>query len=127
MNKKPIDTRHPLLAALLACALLFPATQAARAQLTHYPERALSSPTAAQRHGAGLAFEKQGNDQAAFAAFHEAAEDGHPPAQRKLGEIYDAGNAAVERDFYESIRWYQKAREGGEQIPPPKPRTTLTP
>ena len=58
----------------------------------------------------------------AFLAFQEAAEIGYPPAQRKLGEIYDSGSTAVKRDYEESIRWYQKAREGGEDIPsPPSP------
>jgi hypothetical protein len=37
-----------------------------------------------------------------------------------LSEIYDSCNAAVERDYEQSIRWYEKAREGGEDIPPPK-------
>lgn len=76
MNTKP-DTRHPLLAALLACVLILPAAGALHAQ--------------------------------------------------SANEIYDAGNDAVERDFYESINWYQKAREGGEQSPPPKPRLPGTP
>jgi TPR repeat protein len=122
MNKQPLDTRRPLLAVLLAWALLLPAAQVANAQYAFYPERSPQSQSAAQRHGDGLAFERQGNDKAAFGAFSEAAEDGYPPAQRKLGEIYDAGNDAVKRDFYESIRWYQRARDGGEQIPQPKPR-----
>jgi TPR repeat protein len=82
---------------------------------------------AAGRHAAGLAMENRGDDKGAFVAFLDAAEGGYPPAQRRLGEIYDSGNKAVKRDFEESIRWYQKAREGGEQIPPPKsPMPTLS-
>lgn len=77
---------------------------------------------AARRHAEGIALEKRGNDQGAFGAFLEAAEGGHPPAQRKLGEIYDNGNAAVERDYSQSIIWYQRARDGGEQIPQQRPR-----
>jgi len=74
------------------------------------------------RHAAGLALERHGDDAGAFIAFVEAAEAGHPPAQRKLGEIYDSGNPAVKRNFQASIRWYEKAREGGEIIPtPPSP------
>lgn len=64
--------------------------------------------------------EHRGDDKGALIAFLDAAEQGYPPAQRRLGEIYDSGNAAVKRDYEESIRWYQKAREGGEVIPPPK-------
>jgi TPR repeat protein len=92
------------LAALMGCA-----------QLPAGPS--MSPEAAAQRHADGLAFQKSGNDKAAFAAFLDAAEHGHPPAQRRLGEIYDTGNSAVERDYVESIRWYQAAREGGEQLP----------
>ncbi len=65
--------------------------------------------------------EQRGDDKGAFVAFLEAAESGYPPAQRRLGEIFDSGNSVVKRDYEESIRWYQKAREGGEIIPPPKP------
>jgi TPR repeat protein len=75
---------------------------------------------AAQRFAAGQAMEHSKDEKGAFFAYLEAAEAGHPPAQRRLGEIYDSGNSAVKRDYEESIRWYQKAREGGEQIPPPK-------
>ena len=70
------------------------------------------------RHAAGLALERRGDDAGAFIAFVEAAEAGHPPAQRKLGEIYDSGNTAVERDYQAAIHWYEKAREGGEVLPP---------
>ena len=70
------------------------------------------------RHATGLALERRGDDAGAFIAFLEAAEAGHPPAQRKLGEIYDSGNTAVTRDYQASIHWYEKAREGGEVLPP---------
>jgi TPR repeat protein len=75
---------------------------------------------AEQRFAAGQALELSKDDKGAFVAYMDAAEGGYPPAQRRLGEIYDSGNSAVKRDYEESIRWYQKAREGGEQIPPPK-------
>ncbi len=70
------------------------------------------------RHAAGLALERRGDDAGAFIAFLEAAEAGHPPAQRRLGEIYDSGNTAVERNYLAAIHWYEKAREGGEVLPP---------
>jgi len=87
--------------------------------LVHAQGQAQNS-TALQRHVSGLALEHRGDDRGAFLAFQDAAEQGYPPAQRKLGEIYDSGNSAVKRDYEESIRWYQKAREGGEEIPAPK-------
>jgi TPR repeat protein len=104
------------LAALLGCA--------------QAPARAPMSPeAAAQRHAEGLALQHRGNEKAAFVAFLDAAEHGHPPAQRRLGEIYDSGNSAVERDYSESIRWYQKARENGEQLAeqPRIPSSTTAP
>ncbi len=64
--------------------------------------------------------EQRGDEKGAFKAFRAAGEAGYPPAQRRLGEIYDNGNAAVPRNYAESIRWYEKARAGGEQIPPQK-------
>ena len=109
--------------ATLACVAATPVWQVAYAQV---PVDA----TAANRHVSGLALEHRGDDRGAFIAFLDAAEGGYPPAQVKLGEIYDNGNAAVVRNYSESIRWYQKARENGEVIPAPKspmPSVTLKP
>lgn len=77
---------------------------------------------AAKRYRDGLAMERRGDHQGAFAAFLEAGEAGNGLAQRKLGQIYDKGNAAVPRDFQASLRWYQKAREQGVEIDKPLPR-----
>jgi TPR repeat protein len=105
---------------------LLPAWQAAHAQKA--ADALVSLETASQRHRAGLAMEHRGDDKGAFMAYMEAAERGYPPAQRKLGEIYDSGSDAVERNYPESIRWYQKAREGGEIIPsPPSPMPVMAP
>lgn len=126
MNKlsraTPSLHRNLLFAGLAAFALAaaMPSWQIVHAQSpAHVP---MSIEAAVHRHVGGLTLERRGDEKGAFIAFLEAAEDGYPPAQRRLGEIYDSGNSAVERDFAESIRWYQKAREGGEQIPPPKSR-----
>ena len=99
--------------AVFAFAAAMPAWQAAYAQ-------APAHATASQRHASGLALERRGDDKGAYIAFLEAAEGGYPPAQVKLGEIYDSGSAAVERNYPESIRWYEKARANGAVIPPPK-------
>jgi TPR repeat protein len=77
---------------------------------------------AAARYYDGLRLQARGDDQGAFLAFLEAAEGGFAPAQRRLSEIYDSGNVAVARNYPESIRWYQKARDAGEPIPPQRPR-----
>ena len=110
MNKPLGIVAFTLLAAL-------PGLQAVHAQ--SLAATAVVSSEAARQHAVGLALEKRGDEQGAFTAYLAAAEQGHPPAQRRLGEIYDSGNSAVKRNYEESIRWYQKAREGGEIIPPP--------
>jgi len=101
--------------AVFVLAAALPAGQAARAQV---PEQVAASTQAAERHVQGLRLEQRGDDKGAFSAFLEAAEGGYAPAQRRLGEIYDIGNSAVKRNYEESIRWYEKARAGGERIPP---------
>jgi TPR repeat protein len=101
-----------LAVAAFAFAAAMPGWQDAHAQ-------ALSSiESVVQRHVQGLALEHRGDDKGAFIAFLDAAERGYPPAQRRVGEIYDTGNSAVERTYEESIRWIEKARAGGEQFPP---------
>ena len=79
---------------------------------------------AARRYREGLALEHQRDEKGAFKAFLESAEAGYGLAQRRLGEIYDKGNSAVERDYQASLHWYQKAREQGIEIDKPLPRIT---
>ena len=83
----------------------------------------LSPEQAAKRYREGLALERKDDNAGALKAFLEAGESGYGPAQKKLGQIYDKGNAAVPHDYQTSLRWYQKAREQGEEIPRPLPRT----
>ena len=108
----------PSYSAILTALVLAAAAPAWQAVHAQSPAQApLSAQAAAYRHADGLMLEHRGMEQEAFIAFVEAAEAGHGPAQRRLGEIYDSGNSAVKRDYEESIRWTQKAREGGEEIP----------
>ena len=79
---------------------------------------------AIRRYREGRDLERKGDDEGALKAFLEAGEAGYGLAQRKLGQIYDKGNAAVERDYQASLRWYQKAREQGVEIDKPLPRMT---
>ncbi len=81
---------------------------------------------AIRRYREGLALERKGDDQAALKAFLEAGEAGYGVAQRKLGQIYDKGNTAVQRDYQTSLQWYQRAREQGVEIDKPLPRMTTT-
>jgi FimV-like protein len=88
------------------------------------PPGPISREAAVKRYEEGLALELKGDDHAALQAFLEAGEAGYGIAQRKLGQIYDRGNAAVKRDYQTSLRWYQKARAQGVDIERPLPRTT---
>jgi FimV-like protein len=74
---------------------------------------------AARRYREGLALERRRDHAGALQAYLEAGESGYGLAQRRLGEIYDAGSPAVKRDFQASLKWYQKAREQGVEIPKP--------
>ena len=79
---------------------------------------------AARRYRDGLVLERRGDLRGALAAFLEAGEGGNGMAQRKLGQIYDKGNAVVPRDYQAALKWYQKAREQGVDIEKPLQRTT---
>ena len=96
------------------------------AKLPSEPSVPLDQEQAARRYGEGLALEQKGDDRGAFQAFLESGEAGYGLAQRRLGQIYDKGNSAVQRDYQASLRWYQKAREQGVEIDKPLPRTTPT-
>ena len=72
-----------------------------------------------RRYREGLALEDKGDDRGALQAFLAAGESGYGPAQRKLGEIYDKGNSAAPRDYENALKWYQRAREQGIEIPRP--------
>ena len=83
---------------------------------------AFAAEAAARRYREGLGMERRGDDRGAFAAFLEAGDAGNGLAQRRLGQIYDKGNAVVPRDYQAAIKWYQKAREQGVEIDRPLPR-----
>lgn len=72
-----------------------------------------------ERYRDGLAHESKGDDQAALVAFLEAGNVGHGQAQKKLGDIYGKGSKAAKRDYDTSLRWYEKARAQGIEIPKP--------
>ncbi len=74
---------------------------------------------AARRYADGLEQEQRGDQRGALAAFLEAGDGGNGLAQRKLGDIYGMGNAAVARDYETSLRWYERARRQGIEIPRP--------
>lgn len=79
----------------------------------------LTPPQAAQRLEEGLKAERSGDLQAAMAAYLAAGEAGNGAAQKRLGDIYNTGNTIIQRDYETSLRWYQKARAQGVEIPKP--------
>jgi TPR repeat protein len=81
--------------------------------------RGAADVVAAARYGEARELERRGYWAAAMQAYHEAAASGHGPAQKRLGDIYGNGKGSVERDYETSLRWYQRAREQGEEIPLP--------
>lgn len=102
-------------AALLGLALVLPSQS--------WSQAARSGPgegtwLAAARYSDGRMLERAGRWDAAMEAYMEAAAGGHGPAQKKLGDIYGSGQG-VQRDYETSLRWYQRAREQGEEIPLP--------
>ena len=82
---------------------------------------------AAERHQQGLEAERNGDLKGAMAAFLAAGQAGHGPAQKRLGDIYNTGNAVVKRDYETALRWYQKAREQGVEIPKPLTHAPVRP
>ncbi len=80
---------------------------------------ALTPPQAAERFQEGLRLERGGDLQAAMTAYLAAGESGDGLAQKRLGDIYNTGNALVRRDYETALKWYQKARAQGIEIPKP--------
>ena len=80
---------------------------------------ALTAEQAAERFRQAESFERRRDLRSAFEAYTEAGEAGHPMAQKKLGDFYSAGIVAVPRDYETALKWYQKAREQGVDIPAP--------
>jgi FimV-like protein len=89
------------------------------------PSSLLTPKEAAARYKDGLERERKGDLQGALSAFLQAGESGNGLAQRRLGQIYDSGNAVVPRDYQTSLKWYQKAREQGVSIDKPLSRAPL--
>jgi TPR repeat protein len=63
------------------------------------------------------AMEKEDRYRDAVRLYKQAASAGHGPSSKRLGEIYLKGAKGVTRDYAESVRWYDKARQQGMDIP----------
>ena len=106
-----------------AVAAIAPAPAPARTP--DRPSSLLTAKEAAARYQDGLELERKGDLQGAMSAFLKAGESGNGLAQRKLGQIYDSGNAVVPRDYQTSLKWYEKARLQGVKIDKPLSRAPV--
>ena len=79
----------------------------------------LDRKAAENQYQQGKAMEGKGDERGAFKAYLAAGESGHGLAQKRLGEIYERGNSATRRDYDTALRWYEKARAQGIEIPKP--------
>ena len=80
---------------------------------------ALDRKAAENQYRQARAMEGKGDERGALKAYLAAGESGHGLAQKRLGEIYERGNSATRRDYDTALRWYEKARAQGIEIPKP--------
>ena|GEM_PF-940690 len=64
----------------------------------------------------GRRLEAEGKYKEAVRLYRKAARAGSGPAAKRLGEIYDKGVPGIERDYAESLQWYELARQRGETV-----------
>ncbi len=83
------------------------------------PSVSMTPQQAEERFEEGRKLERSGDLRAAMQAYVAAGEAGHGLAQKRLGDIYNTGNAVVTRDYGTALLWYQKARAQGVEIPKP--------
>jgi FimV-like protein len=79
-----------------------------------------------QRYKEAVKLERGNEHKAAFDAYLDAGKQGHALAELRLGELYDKGSPAVQRDMQESARWFQKARAQGVDVPKAETRSPVT-
>jgi FimV-like protein len=83
------------------------------------PAPALTQSQAAERFEEGVKLERNGDLKGAMTAYLAAGEAGNGIAQKRLGDIYNTGNAIIRRDYETALKWYQRARAQGVEIPKP--------
>jgi pilus assembly protein FimV len=104
-----------------------PAATKPRLERPAKPSTGLTPEQVAERYQHALQAERSGDIGGAMVAYLAAAEAGHGLAQKRLGDIYNTGNEIVRRDYETALRWYQKAREQGVDIPKPITHTPIRP
>jgi serine/threonine-protein kinase len=69
-----------------------------------------------------MALEQEGKGRDAVKMYTQAARSGSGKAAKRLGEIFDKGLIGIQRDYAESLKWYNAARVLGEDVPMAKSR-----
>jgi colicin import membrane protein len=85
---------------------------AERAKLASTP-----TPSAESLYAEASALERDDRGAEAVRIYVQAARAGSGKAAKRLGEIYDRGISGVERNYAESLKWYNAARVLGEDVP----------
>lgn len=95
------------------------ATAKPKAPAKKAAKKQLSRDAAEKQYQHARVLEKKGDEKGALVAYLAAGDAGHGYAQKRLGEIYERGNSATKRDYDVALRWYEKARAQGIEIPKP--------
>jgi TPR repeat protein len=69
-----------------------------------------------------FAAEMEGRGEEAAKLYITAARSGDGQAAKHMGEIYEKGRMGIQRDYSESLKWYNAARALGENVPMTKIR-----
>ena len=80
-------------------------------------EPARAAPDADALYRQALDMERTGKISDAVRVLEQAANAGSGPAAKRLGDIYGRGEGDVSRDYLESLKWYDLARQKGESVP----------
>jgi serine/threonine-protein kinase len=81
------------------------------------PEPVRAAPDADALYRQALDMERTGKISDAVRVLEQAANAGSGPAAKRLGDIYGRGEGDVSRDYLESLKWYDLARQKGESVP----------
>jgi serine/threonine-protein kinase len=85
--------------------------------------RVASAPTSGDAlFSQAAALEQEGKGRDAVKMYTQAARSGNGKAAKRLGEIFDKGLIGIQRDYAESLKWYNAARVLGEDVPMAKSR-----
>ena len=96
---------------------------AAEAKAQAAATRVASAPTSGDAlFSQAAALEQEGKGRDAVKMYTQAARSGNGKAAKRLGEIFDKGLVGIQRDYAESLKWYNAARVLGEDVPMAKSR-----